>query len=92
MRTWSIKTVVATLSVTIILAASAPRAEARPSQPSHTGASATQRFTRAVNQLAKRFFGIVSNALPTDPIPVQITDPNTTTTTTTTASAPKRQR
>lgn len=89
MRTWSIKTVVVTLSLTVILAAAAPRAEARSSQP--TRATATQRLQRAVNQLLKRF-GIVSDILPTDPVPVQITDGETTETTNPTTVSPKKER
>jgi len=75
MRTWSIKTVVVTLSLTVILAAAAPRAEARSSQPTRAYNGATAKFQRAVNQLLKRFFGITTDGgpeqgiLPTDPVP-----------------------
>jgi hypothetical protein len=72
MRSSSIKTFVAILSLTLTLAAAAPRAEARPSQPTRSTATAMDRIQRSVQQLMTRFFGIsfTSNALPTDPIPL----------------------
>jgi hypothetical protein len=91
MRTWSIKTVVATLSLTVILAAAAPHAEAKSSQPGRTEVGATQRFQRAVNKLVKRFIGIVSNGLPAEPTPIELTDPETTIATTT-PSTPQKER
>lgn len=88
MRSWSIKTVVA-VSITITLAAAAPRAEAKTSNPSRTHVGVAGRFQQAVSQLLKRF-GISSNALPGDPWPVSISETETITTTTTTS--PKKIR
>ncbi|HEU4887673.1 MAG TPA: hypothetical protein VFV49_07300 [Thermoanaerobaculia bacterium] len=93
MRTWSIKTVVATLSLTVILAAVAPRAEAKSSQPNRTQAGATQRFQRVVNRLLARFLGIKSESieihLPADPVPMGLNGTETETDTTT--ATPKKQ-
>ena len=86
MRSSSIKTVVAVLSITVALAAAAPHAEAKPSKSRSAGV--TQRFQQAISQLMKRF-GIRSNALPTDPIPATFHDEETTTVT---ASSPKKTR
>jgi len=92
MRSSSIKTVVAALSLTITLVAAAPRAEARSSQPTRSRIGATDRIQRAVNSFLKRF-GFASEILPTDPIPESVTrsdtDPDTETTTVT---SPKKQR
>jgi hypothetical protein len=88
MRSSSIKTAVAVLSITVALAAVAPAAEAKPSQSRSAGV--TQRFQQAISQLMKRL-GIRSDALPGDPIPAQYSDIEETTTTTTTSS-PKRIR
>jgi hypothetical protein len=90
MRSSSIKTVVAVLSLTITLVAAAPRAEARSSQPTRSRIGATDRLQRAFNSFMKRF-GFASEILPTDPIPVSITIPDTETETTTTHS-PKKER
>ena len=92
MRTWSIKTVVVTLSFTAILVVAAPRAEARSSQPSRSHVGATDRLQRAFASFMKRFgIRIVSDALPGDPIPEAISFTDTETETTTTVS-PKKER
>lgn len=92
MRSSSIKTTLVVLTVTVTLAAAAPRAEAAPSRgTARTYASATDRFQRAVNQLLNRVFGISSSALPTDPIPMKFSETETETTTTT-RTTPKSQR
>jgi hypothetical protein len=73
MRSSSVKTLVAAVSLTLTLVAAAPSAEARPSQPQRTSQSApsmADRAQRVVRQLLKRFFGITANVLPTDPIPL----------------------
>lgn len=82
MRSWSIKTVVA-LSITVTLAAAAPRAEAKSNPPSRTQIGVAGRFQQAVSQLLKRF-GISSTGLPGDPIPTSISSTEITTPTGTT--------
>lgn len=81
MRSWSIKTVVA-LSITVTLAAAAPRAEAKSNTPSRTQIGVAGRFQHAVSQLLKRF-GFSSAGLPGDPIPELVNSTETITTTTT---------
>lgn len=82
MRSWSIKTVVVVFSITITLAAAAPRAEAKSTRPSRTQIGVAGRFQKAVSQLLKRF-GISANGLPGDPIPeTTITSIEQTTTST----------
>lgn len=90
MRSWSIKTVVVAFSITITLAAAAPRAEAKSTRPSRTHAGVVGRFQQTVSQLLKRF-GISTNALPGDPIPSSIVNTETETTTTTTIDPKKIQ-
>lgn len=92
MRSSSIKTALVVLTVTVSLTAAAPTAAAASRNTSRTHASATDRFQRVVNQLLNRVFGITSNALPTDPIPVGAQFGDTETATTTTRNSPKSQR
>lgn len=76
MRSSSIKSLVAVLSITFTLAAVAPRAEARPSRSQRDAQiarpGAIDRFQSAVGLLVKHLFGISSNEeiLPTDPVPL----------------------
>ena len=77
MRSSSVKTLVSVVSLTFALVASAPSAEARPSRPmrasqqtTRTQPGVTDRVQSVVRQLLQRIFGISSNELPSDPIPV----------------------
>ena len=92
MRSSSIKTLVVALSVTVVLVAAAPRAEAKSSRPSRSHIGAIERFQKAVNQYMKRAFSVLSDALPTDPVPVSFYGENEETMTTTTTNSPKKQR
>ena len=89
MRSSSIKSLVAVLSITFTLAAVAPRAEARISRPQRDAQiarpGAIDRFQSAVGLLVKHLFGIAPNedALPTDPVPLNTTN---------TPFIPKKQR
>jgi hypothetical protein len=76
MRSSSIKTAVVISSVVFTLTLAAPRVEARSSQPRRTTQTQTT-LQRAVGQVL-RFFGIISEELPSDPIPKNKTvDPAT---------------
>ena len=72
MRSSSIKTLVAAVTLTFTVIAAAPIAQARPSRPQRPSKSAPSMANRAqivVNLLLKRVFGISANELPSDPIP-----------------------
>ena len=92
MRSWSIKTVVVAFSITITLAAAAPRAEAKSSAPSRSQIGMVGRFQQTVSQLLKRF-GISSNVLPGDPIPcIDCAQALQLSETTTRTASPKKQK
>lgn len=80
MRSSSIKSLVAVLSVSFTIVLAIPRAEARTSQPprvsqtAQTQAGAIDRIQRSVVQLIQRAFSIRANAMPGDPIPFDLTD------------------
>lgn len=94
MRSSSIKSLVAVLSVSFFVVLAVPRAEARTSQPQRVSqtaqaqAGAIDRIQRSVVQLIQRVFSIRTNVLPGDPLPYTSGDTDTTTT----VSDPKKQK
>jgi hypothetical protein len=80
MRSSSIKSLVAVLSVSFTVVLAVPRAEARTSQPqrvsqvAQTQAGPIDRIQRSVVQLIQRVFSIRTNGdLPSDPLPAKFT-------------------
>lgn len=78
MRSSSMKSLVATLSIFTMLVMAVPAADARPARPRETSSASSRDdvrepggIARAMQRLLQRLFGggVTSNSLPTVPIP-----------------------